>query len=76
MLLWNTIHFAGIGLQIVAAFVGGVVSFQWFKVKNGGIYISLERAQLTKRLSYTLLWVLAVGFLLELFYEIHLLQIG
>jgi hypothetical protein len=73
MLLWNTIHFAGIGLQIIAAFSGGLVSFWWFKVKNGGIYVSPERAQLTKRLSYILLWVLTVGFLLELFYEIHLL---
>lgn len=73
MLLWNTIHFAGMGLQIAAAIVGGGLCFSWLRVRDKHVEVSPERVKLAKRFSYILLWVLAAGFILELWYETHLL---
>jgi len=72
MCLWNTIHFAGMGLQIAAA-LGGGISLSWLRVRDGHIEVSPERLQWAKCLSVVSLWMLTFGFILVLWYEIHLL---
>lgn len=77
-MVWNTIHFAGMGLQIAAALGGGVFArrWNWIQFTNEGLEVSKERFKRGTRIAGILLWVLGTGFLLELFYEMHLLQIG
>lgn len=67
----TTIYFLGKGLQIATAIVGGGLSLSWLRVKDGRMEINSERVKLAKRFSYILLWVLAIGFILELYYEGH-----
>jgi len=74
-LLWNTLHFLGMGLQIAVAFVGGVLTFSWVRVRGNRLEVSTERLGQVRCVGAALLWVLATGFMLELWYEIHLLQI-
>ena len=70
---WVHIHLTGMGLQIAATLVGGGLAMSWLRVKDGRIEVSPERVKLMKWFSSILLWVLAVGFILELWYETHLL---
>jgi len=70
---WIHIHFTGMGLQIASALLGGGIGLKWLRVANGSIYIDSERVKWVKRFSYILLWTLAIGFILELWYEAHLL---
>lgn len=65
-----------IGLQIAVAIVGGGLSLKWIRVRNGHIEVDSQRLKLVKGFSTGLLWTLAVGFVLELWYEIHLLNAG
>ena len=74
--IWTQIHFTALGLQIAVAVVGGGLSLTWIRVRNGHIEINPGRVRLVKNFSVGLLWTLAVGFILELWYEAHLLQIG
>jgi len=74
--IWTHIHFTAMGLKIAAAVVGGGLSLKWIRVRNGHISVDPERLSLVKNFSIGLLWVLAVGFILEIWYETHLLQLG
>lgn len=74
--IWTQMHFTAMGLQIAVAIVGGGLSLKWLRVRNGHIEIDPERLRLVKKFSVGLLWTLAAGFILELWYEAHLLQIG
>lgn len=71
--IWTYVHFTGMGLQIAVALVGGGLGLKWLRVKNGHIEVDADRLRLIKNFSVLLLWVLAVGFILELSYEAHLL---
>lgn len=74
--IWTHMHFTAMGLKIAVAIIGVGLSFKWLRVRNGRIEISPERLRLIKKFSVGLLWVLAVGFILEIWYEYHLLQIS
>jgi len=74
MLLWNTIHFSGLGLQIAAGITGIGYLNTWIRTKNGHAEISTKNLTLTKKIGKVALWMFAIGALLLLFYEIHLLQ--
>jgi len=74
MLLWNTIHFAGLGLQIAAGITGIGYLNTWIQTKNGHAEINVERLSSVKKIGKIALWMFAIGALLLLFYEIYLLQ--
>lgn len=71
--LWVHILWTGKGLQIATTLVGGGLALSWLRVKDGHLEVRTERVKFVKHFSYALLWVLAVGFILELWYEAHLL---
>lgn len=71
--LWNTIHFASLGLQIVATLTGGALALAWVRVEDGRLMIDTRKLSLVKWLGVVLLWMMALGFTLRLWYEIHLL---
>lgn len=69
----DTVHFTGLGLQFAASIVGAM-SLTWLRVKSGHLEINVKELKSAKRVGLIVLWMLAVGFLLELFYEIYQLQ--
>lgn len=71
---WTQIHFAGMGLQIAAALLGGALTLSWLRLKDGNIEVSPERLKAARTMGTVILWVLALGFIFELWYETHLLQ--
>ena len=71
--IWTQVHFTAMGLQIASTIIGGGLSLKWVRVRNGHIEIDPERVRLIKGFSVGLLWTLAVGFVLQLCYEAHLL---
>jgi hypothetical protein len=72
--VWTHVHFTAMGLQIASTIVGGGLSLKWLRVRNEHLEINTERLSLVKRFSVGLLWTLAVGFVLQLCYEAHLLS--
>jgi len=72
MLLWNTIHFAGIGFQIAAG-VAGAFSLSWIRIKNKHAEISSEKLIGAKLAGKIALGFFTLGAVLLLCYEIHLL---
>lgn len=71
---WTQINFAGMSLQIAAALVGGALTLSWLRLKNGNIEVSPGRLKVARTMGTVILWVLALGFIFELWYEAHLLQ--
>jgi hypothetical protein len=70
MLLWNTIHFAGLGCQIAAG-LAGAFSLSWIRVTNGNTEICTQKLKQTKLAGKIALAFFTLGALLLLFYEIH-----
>ncbi len=75
MLLWNTIHFTGLGFQIAAG-MAGAFSLSWIRINNKHAEICLEKLAGAKLAGKIALGFFTLGAILLLFYEIHLLQIG
>lgn len=75
MLLWDTLHFAGLGFQIVAG-IAGAFSLSWIRRDNKHAEINLEKLMGAKLTGKIALGFFTVGAILILWYEIHLLQTG
>jgi len=71
--VWTHVHFTALGLQIASTIVGGGLVLKWVRIRNEHLEIDPKRLKLVKRFSVVLLWVLAVGFVLQLWYEAHML---
>lgn len=71
--VWTHVHFTAMGVQIASAIVGGGLGLKWVRVRNEHIEIAPKRLKSVKGFSVGLLWTLAVGFVLQLCYEAHLL---
>jgi len=76
MLFWETTHFAGIGLTMAAALSSAGFSTYFIRTRNNYVFISPERLRQVRKVGLAALWMLGIGFTLQLFYEINLLQIG
>ena len=75
MLLWNTIHFTGLGFQIAAGVVGAL-SLSWVRIRNKHVEIDAERLRVAKVIGKVAVWFFTIGAILILWYETHLLQAG
>jgi len=75
MLLWNTIHFAGLGFQIAAG-IAGAFFLSWIRGQNEHAEINLKKLKGAKLAGKIALGFFTVGAVLILWYEIHMLQIG
>jgi len=73
MLDWNTIHFAGLGLQIVGGAFALGLSLSWIRVQNGHLEINPERLRAVQLVGRIALGFFTAGAILILCYEIHLL---
>ncbi len=74
MLLWNTIHFTGLGFEIAAG-MAGALSLSWIRIMNKHAEIDLEKLRGAKLAGKIALGFFTLGAILILCYEIHLLQI-
>lgn len=61
----------GKGCEIAATILLAGIALIWIRVKNGNVEIATERLQLVKWFSFGLLIVLAIGFILELSWDIN-----
>jgi hypothetical protein len=69
-----TLFYVAKGLQIAAAIVGGTLPFLWVRAKNGKLEVATDLLKQAKIMSIIVLWVLALGFILELWHMICLNQ--
>ena len=75
MLLWNTIHFAGMGLGFAGALLQAFFASS-FRIRNKHLEVNPRLAKVASKAQLPGLWMFAIGFILLLFYEMHLLQLG
>ena len=72
--MWDTVNFLSLGLQIAATLVGSGLALLWVRVENGQLLINTRRLSLAKWFGTVLLFLMAIGFILQLWYQIHLVQ--
>ena len=72
MLLWNTIHFVGLGFQIAAG-IAGAFSLSWIRVENKHAEIDTDKLRGAKLAGKIALGFFTIGAILILWYETHLL---
>ena len=69
------LHFTALGLQAVAVLMGAIFTTA-FRVKNERFEVNLKQLKSAKIAASAGLWAFAIGFLLELWYQIWLFQAG
>jgi len=74
-MLWNIMHFAGLGLTFVGTLLLALFGSS-FKVKDEHLYVNPKLAWVATKVQLPGLWTFAIGVVLLLCYEIRLLQIG
>jgi len=72
VLLWQIVNFAGMALVFVGAVLLALFGSS-FRVKDNHLEVKTERAKLATKVQLLGLWVFTVGFMLQLFYQTHLL---
>lgn len=75
MMVWNTIHFLGMGLGFAGALLQAFFASS-FRIRNEHLEVNPNLAKVASKVQLPGLWMFAIGFMLLLFYEMHLLQIG
>ena len=70
---WDTMNFLSFGLQIAATLTGGALALAWVRVEGGHLMVNTQRLSLAKQFGVVLIWMMAIGFILQLWYQVHLL---
>ncbi len=72
MLVWNTIHFAGMVLSFAGALLQAFFA-SGFRIRNDHLEVNPKLAKVASKVQLPGLWMFAIGFILLVYYEMHLL---